>query len=102
MVDFDRLVVQPAFSTFGQTATYTPASGPPVTVTAVLSRPDTEIDVGVSGLHVPSWRAEVRVVELPAGAAKGDTLDVDGQSFRVRQITRDAPQVVAKLDLDPV
>lgn len=102
MIDFDALAVEPAMKAFGQTVTYTPSSGAPVTLTAVLSRPDKEIDVGISGLHVPSWRADVRVAELPAGAAKGDVLDIDGQSFRVRQITRDALRIVAILDLDPV
>jgi len=83
-------------------AAYTPAGGVSVTVRAVLDRPDKEIDVGISGIQAPSWKADVRAADLPAGAAKGDAFEVGGARFVVRGIRFDALRLVATLDLDPV
>ncbi len=83
-------------------ATYTPAGGFDVSLRVSLSRPDREIDVGISGVHVPSLLASVLVSALPSGAAAGDTLKIGSDKHRVRQITRDAQQIVAVLDLDPL
>ncbi len=84
-----------------QDGTYTPAGGAAVTLRVILNQPDRDIDVGISGLHVPTLQASVPASALPSGAAAGDTLTVGGTNYRVRQITRDARQVVARLDLDP-
>ncbi len=85
-----------------QDATYTPAGGFAVSLRVSLSRPDKEIDVGISGIHVPSLLASVLVSALPSGAAAGDTLKIGSDSHRVRQITRDAQQITAQLDLVPL
>lgn len=84
-----------------QDGSYTTAGGMVVAVRVILNQPDRDIDVGLSGLHVPSLQANVPASALPSGAAAGDTLTVGGSDYRVRQITRDARQAVAKLDLDP-
>ncbi len=84
-----------------QDGSYTPAVGASVTLRVLLSRPDKEIDVGISGLHVATLQASVLASALPADAAAGDTLTVGSDDYRVRQITRDAQQVVARLDLHP-
>ena len=83
-------------------ATYTPAGGTAVAVRVVVSRPDREIGVGLSGLQVPALRASLLVAALPPGAAPGDTLAIGTASYRVRRITRDSAQAVAALDLDPL
>ena len=88
------------FEQFGEAATYTPNGGFPAAVTVVLSRPDKQIDVGVAGISVPSWIADIRVSELPAGARKGDALIVGADSFVVRRIAREALRLIARLDLD--
>ena len=80
---------------------YTTEGGPTFALRVILNQPDRDIDVGISGLHVPTLQASVPASALPSGAAAGDTLTVGGTNYRVRQITRDARQVVAKLDLDP-
>jgi hypothetical protein len=84
-----------------QDVTYTPAGGSAVTIRAALIRPDRDLDVGVAGLQVPSWRADVRAADLPSGAARGDTLDIGAETFTVRKIAYDAPRLIASLDLDP-
>jgi len=81
-------------------ATYTPAGGITVTLPVVLRRPDQEIDVGLSGLQVPSWQAKARVKDLPPAAAPGDALAIGADTFTIRQIERDALNLVAALDLD--
>lgn len=86
----------------GQDGTYTPDGGFAVSLRVILSRPDKEIDVGISGIHVPLLQASVLVSSLPSGASAGDTLTVGSTDYRVRQVTKDAQQIVAKLDLDPV
>lgn len=89
-------------SNLGEAATYTPQGGSAVAVTVVLARPDKRLDLGVAGINVPSWTADIRVSELPSGARKGDTLDVGADSFIVRRIEREALRIVARLDLDKV
>ncbi len=101
MTDPFARMVDDLYAHLGALATYTPANGAPVTVTVIAKRPDKEIDVGVSGLQVATQQAEIRVSELPPGADRGDTLDLGGERFVVRRITRDAPRLIATLDLDP-
>jgi len=81
-------------------ATYTPAGGIAVTLPVVLRRPDQEIDIGLSGLQVPSWQAKARTTDLPPAAAPGDALAIGADTFTIRQIERDALNLVASLDLD--
>jgi hypothetical protein len=103
MTDPFSLAIDVLFSNAHLTTavTYTPAGGPAVALNVVLSRPDREIDLGVAGLQVPSWRADVRASDLPSGAARGDTLSVGAETFTVRKIAFDAPRLIASLDLDP-
>ncbi len=91
-----------ADANLGTDATYTPQGGSAVAVTVMLARPDKQVGVGVIGVNVPSWIADIRVSELPSGAGKGDTLDVGADSFIVRRIEREALRIVARLDLDKV
>lgn len=93
--------LETVFGIFGVDATYTPAEAAGVALRVVLKRPDKAVDVGLSGLHVPSWQAEARAAELPNGAAKGDKLQVAGTTFVVRQIAFDADRRLVTLDLDP-
>ena len=95
-------MVDDLYAHLGEPATYTPANGSSVVVTVIAKRPDREIDIGVSGLQVATQQADIRVSELPPGADRGDVLDLGGESFVVRRITRDAPRLIATLDLDPV
>jgi len=81
-------------------ATYTPAGGLAVTLPIVLRRPDQEINLGVSGLQVTSWQAKARAKDLPPAAAPGDGLAIGADTFTVRQIERDALNLVVSLDLD--
>ena len=101
MTDPFARMVDDLHAHLGQAAAYTPANGQPIAVTVITKRPDREIDVGVSGLQLPTQQADIRVSELPSGAARGDTLDLGGESFIVRRITKDGPRLVATLDLDP-
>jgi len=85
-----------------QDATYFPAAGATVTLHVILSKPDLDIDVGTSGLHVSAFRAQVKTVDLPSGAFTGDRLSVGADLYTVRNISRrDALRLVADLDLDP-
>jgi len=102
MTDPFARMVDDLYAHLGEPAVYTPANGPAVAVIVIARRPDKEIDVGVSGLQVATQQADIRVSELPPGADRGDTLDLGGESFVVRRITRDAPRLIATLDLDPV
>ncbi len=106
MTDPFARMVDDLYAHLGEPATYTPANGSapgaPLAVTVIAKRPDKEIDVGVSGLQVATQQADIRVSELPSGADRGDVLDLGGESFVVRRITRDAPRLIATLDLDPV
>ena len=101
MTDPFARMVDDLYAHLGEAATYTPANGQPIAVTVIAKRPDREIDVGVSGLQLPTQQADIRVSELPPGAARGDVLDMNGESFVVRRIAKDAPRLVATLDLDP-
>ena len=101
MTDPFARAIDAGFAHLGVAASYTPAGGAAVAVTTILDRPDREIDVGLSGLQLPSWRAQLRTAELPAGAAKDDAFAVGPDLFRVRRISHDALRLVATLDLDP-
>jgi len=102
MADPFARMVDDLYAHLGEPATYTLANGSPVGVTVIARRPDREIDVGVSGLQVATQQVDIRVSELPPGADRGDVLDLGGERFVVRRITRDAPRLIATLDLDPV
>lgn len=87
---------------FGESAKYFPKRGPETAVTVVMSRPDKQVDVGVAGINVPSWAADIKKSQLPVTAAKGDSLVVGSETFIVRRIELEALRLIARLDLDLV
>lgn len=74
-------------------------------VSVVLDRPDELVDLaGGPGLSLPHPRARVRVSELPAGYAKGDTLvvtlaDATTATYTVGPIDLDETRTVAVVKL---
>jgi len=57
--------------------TYTPAAGGPVTIAAILFRPETRTDAGAAELRVPGWSMLLRRTEIPA-PRRGDAVPLPG------------------------
>ncbi len=68
---------------FAVDAVYTPSGGDPAAVRAILSRPDDTVVWRETALARPTCIVEIRVAEVPTPAA-GDTLTVDGVTYRLQ------------------
>jgi hypothetical protein len=75
--------VDATFAAFGIDATYTPASGEPVSVRVIAKRPDTIVGFGETRIHAETATFEVRASEV-ANPRPDDQLTVDGQTFVIQ------------------
>jgi hypothetical protein len=75
--------VDATFAAFGIDATYTPASGEPVSVRVIAKRPDTIFGFGETRIHAETATFEVRASEV-ANPRPDDQLTVDGQTFVIQ------------------
>lgn len=73
---------------FAVSASYTPAGGSAVSVSALLDAPDETLAIGRVGVNLPRRVVLVRVAELPA-AARGDVLAIEGETLTVRSAKLD-------------
>ena len=77
---------------FGDGATYTPVTGSPATFTGIFDAPHTAIDIGEISVSDRRPTFLCRASDVPAGAKggnAGDTLLVDGTTYRVIDLEPD-------------
>ena len=74
-----------AFNAVGQSATFTPASGDPVSLTVNVTR-----EVVPQGYDATAWTSEYTVecilADLPREPDRGETFTIDGTSYTVREV----------------
>jgi hypothetical protein len=75
--------VDATFAAFGIDAIYNPASGEPVSVRVIASRPDTIVGFGETRIHAETAIFELRASEV-ANPRPDDDLIVDGQTFVIQ------------------
>jgi hypothetical protein len=94
--------VDATFAAFGIGATYTPASGGPVSVRVIAKRPDTIVGFGETRIHAETAIFELRASEV-ASPRPDDQLTVDGQTFAIQgePERRDPDRLVWTLDARP-
>ena len=86
-MNFGSLVVDAAFREFGTPATYTPASGPVVTIRVIAKRPDTEVRYENTTLIASTALFEVRCSELPT-FRPNELITVDGVDYAIQAARR--------------
>ncbi|QCN95871.1 hypothetical protein D3093_11710 [Azospirillum argentinense] len=82
MIDFDRLTMAPAFTIFGEAATYAPPTGPAVPCRVVREGGGVPLKLGPITVHLAALTFEVRAAELAAPAV-GGTFTVGGIAYTV-------------------
>jgi hypothetical protein len=75
--------VDATFAAFGIDATYTPASGEPVSVRVIAKRPDTIVGFGETRIHAETATFEVRASEV-ANPRPDDQLTLGGDAFVIQ------------------
>lgn len=87
MIDFDRLTLAPAFSIFGEAATYVPPSGSSVPCRVVREGGGTPLKFGPITVYAQALSFEVRAAEVSAPVSGGafmvgaDTFTVTGSPY---------------------
>ena len=81
-MNFDRLILAPAFSVFGEAATYTPPTGPAVSCRVVREGGGVPLKLGPITIYLAALTFEVRAAELTAPAVAG-TFTVGGTAYTV-------------------
>lgn len=91
MVDFDELALRPCVDAFGEEVTFTPATGPEITVSGIFDkayhRAELQGDVAVT-TTAPALgcRASSFTGELPA---QDDVFTIRGDDYRVVDVDAD-------------
>jgi hypothetical protein len=82
-IDFDGFAGEIVGSDFGKPAVYTPAGGPARTIDVVFGDAFVVVDgPGEAGMGTTSPQALCKASDV-AGAARGDTVAVDGTAYSV-------------------
>ena len=77
---------------------YTPVSGTPKTIRAVIKSPDRIVDVREMAIHTPTLVVDVRVSDV-LDPNEGDTLSIGALTYVVQgEPVRDAENLVWTLD----
>jgi hypothetical protein len=91
----DALFADPALA---RTVLYTPVSGTPKTIRAVIKSPDRIVDVREMAIHSPTLVVDVRVSDVP-DPGEGDTLTIGMLIYAVQgEPVRDTENLVCTLD----
>ena len=96
-VDLSRAAAA-GFRAFGEAATYRPATGNDRAVTAIVGRPTAEAQLLGTGARAPALLADVAVSEL-AQPRRGDSIDIAGRAYTVRDFERDRAGATWRLTL---
>ncbi len=101
MSKFD-LVVERNFFVMGEDATYTPASGDPITIKVMPRRPDEILDIGDTMIVTGTNVFELRVADI-AAPAENDTITFKGKSYIVQgePQARDSDRLIWTLNTRP-
>ncbi|MBI4184917.1 MAG: hypothetical protein HY521_13080 [Proteobacteria bacterium] len=100
-------MIDACFARLGSAATYTPAGGAGVAVTAIARRPDRlEAPLGTPGFRLgPAAQAAALVADVRrsevAAPARGDTLALGGLAYPVIEAEIDSLGLVWRLVLGP-
>jgi hypothetical protein len=92
MIDWDKMVLAPTVSVFGEPVYYMPAEGDPFTVTGVYDEGNRDLHLGGgTGFNSSNPIVGVRVAEFPAYPLQGDLLRIvrTGDVFEVKDINDD-------------
>lgn len=75
-----------AFAHLGVAATYTPAGGSPVAVTAFPSISDPTRDLGEISMRAPGHVVLLRQAEVPTKPPAGSTVIVGSETYTIRTV----------------
>jgi hypothetical protein len=85
-------------SSLAQDIVYTPVSGTPKTIRAVIKSPDRIVDVREMAIHTPTLVVDVRALDVP-DPGEGDTLTIGMLIYAVQgEPLRDTENLVWTLD----
>ena len=100
--DILQVTVDDLFGLVGETGTYTPDGGDPVTVTVIPKRPDEIVGLGEAQVLTETALFDLRAAEVSSPAA-GDTLTYDGATYVVQSVAwRDPRHLIWTLNTRPV